>query len=109
MDGVVKRQSFSDEGPLTEGAAQAAALLKALAHPGRLEILCLLAENPCTVGEMEKALGLPQAAVSQQLMRLRADGLVQRERQGRHIRYSLDRPEVRGIIQLLQQTFCPPE
>ncbi|GHC60969.1 ArsR/SmtB family transcription factor [Neogemmobacter tilapiae] len=109
MDGAVKRRSFSDEGPLTPAAREAAALLKALAHEGRLEILCLLLENPCTVGEMEEALGLPQAAVSQQLMRLRGDGLVRAEREGRHIRYSLERPEVRGIIQELQRAFCPPE
>ena len=109
MDGAATRRSFSDEGPMTAAARQAAALLKALAHESRLEILCQLLEGPRNVGELEEALGLPQAAVSQQLMRLRADGLVRAEREGRHIRYHLERAEVRGIILELQKAFCPPE
>lgn len=89
--------------------AEAAALMKALAHEGRLEILCCLIEGEKTVGDLEKALGLRQTTVSQQLMRLRLEELVSSRREGRNIYYSLDRPEIRDIITVLRRTFCAPE
>lgn len=89
--------------------AEAAALMKALAHEGRLEILCCLIEGEKTVGDLEKALGLRQTTVSQQLMRLRLEELVSSRREGRNIYYSLERPEIRDIITVLRRAFCAPE
>ena len=88
---------------------QATAMLKLLAHEGRLEIMCLLVDGSRTVGEIAGGLGLGQSAVSQQLMRLRAEGLVLASREGRSIRYGLGRPETVIIIRALQQAFCPPD
>lgn len=67
----------------------AAEFLKAVAHPGRLFILDLLLQGERSVGQLEVALGLRQAAVSQQLARLRAFGLVRSRRQGKTILYAL--------------------
>jgi DNA-binding transcriptional ArsR family regulator len=61
-----------------------------------------------TVGQIGTSLGLAQSAVSQQLMRLRAEGLVVANREGRSIRYVLGRPETVIVIRALQQAFCPP-
>lgn len=97
---------FGEDTTGQSAAGKAAAFLKALAHEGRLEILCLLGEREMTVGEIEEALGLSQAAVSQQLMRLRGDGLVEARREGRFIHYRLHRPEVKAIIAELQKAFC---
>src|SRR3546814_9787940 len=58
-------------------------LLKALSHVSRLLILCILAEGEKSVSELEELLSMPQAAVSQQLARLRFDRLVQTRRDGR--------------------------
>lgn len=88
---------------------EATSFLKLLAHEGRLEIMCLLVDGGKTVGEIGTSLGLGQSAVSQQLMRLRAEGLVVANREGRSIRYVLGRPETVVIIQALRQAFCPPE
>jgi DNA-binding transcriptional ArsR family regulator len=88
---------------------QATSFLKLLAHEGRLEILCLLADGGRTVGDIAASLGLTQSAVSQQLMRLRAEGLVVAKREGRSIRYALGRRETEIVIRALQQAFCPPE
>ncbi len=87
---------------------RATALLKLLAHEGRLEIMCLLVDGGRTVGEIGASLGLTQSAVSQQLMRLRAEGLVIANREGRSIRYVIGRPETAIIIRALQEAFCPP-
>jgi DNA-binding transcriptional ArsR family regulator len=57
--------------------------LKALAHESRLMILCILAEGERSVSELKEFLNLRQATVSQQLARLRADGLVSARRDGK--------------------------
>jgi DNA-binding transcriptional ArsR family regulator len=88
---------------------KATSLLKLLAHEGRLEIMCLLVDGGKTVGEIEAALGLSQSKVSQQLMRLRAEGLVVAHRTGRNIRYELGRSETVIVIRALQEAFCPPQ
>jgi DNA-binding transcriptional ArsR family regulator len=87
---------------------KATAFLKLLAHDGRLEIMCILLDGERTVGEISEAMGVSQSFVSQQLMRLRAEGLVIATRAGRNIRYRLGRAEVEIIIQALRQAFCPP-
>jgi DNA-binding transcriptional ArsR family regulator len=70
-------------------AEAAAALLKALSHEGRLMILCHLAAGEKSVGELEMLIGQRQAAVSQQLARLRLEGLVSTRREGKAIYYTL--------------------
>ena len=93
---------------LLANARQASELLKALSHEVRLLILCFLIEGEKSVGEIEKMLDLRQPAVSQQLARLRADGLVETRRNGKSIYYSLARSEVRDVIGVLHDAFCKP-
>ena len=93
---------------LIDSAQQASVFLKALAHKARLLILCLLIEEEKSVTEIEEMLSLRQPAISQQLARLRADGLVETRRDGKNVFYSLARPEVRAIIGVLHQAFCQP-
>ena len=81
--------------------------LKSLSHPSRLVVLCRLSEGPCPVGELEALLMLPQAEVSKQLARLRADGLVTTERRGRSMIYSLVGGRTARIVQMLHSEFCP--
>lgn len=87
-------------------AARAVALLKSLSHEGRLQILCLLLDGDLNVGQLSAALGLTQAAVSQQLMRLRSEGIVQTRRDGKNVIYSLARQEVSAIVTALRDAFC---
>ena len=93
---------------LLVNARQASELLKALSHQVRLLILCFLIDGEKSVSEIEKMLKLRQPAVSQQLARLRADGLVETRRNGKNIYYSLARTEVRDVIQVLHDVFCHP-
>jgi ArsR family transcriptional regulator len=64
---------------------RASDFLKTLAHPHRLLILCHLAEGERSVGELERLLKLRQPTLSQQLARLREDGLVETRRTGKMI------------------------
>jgi len=91
---------------LMEQARKASDLLKALSHEVRLVILCLLSEGEKSVSELEEILTMPQAAVSQQLARLRLEGLVQSRRDGRMIYYTLVDDEVSSIIASLYDLFC---
>ncbi|ADZ71114.1 ArsR/SmtB family transcription factor [Polymorphum gilvum] len=91
---------------LVEQARKASDLLKALSHEVRLLMLCLLSEGEKSVSELEEILTMPQAAVSQQLARLRMEGLVTSRRDGRMIYYSLVDDEVRSIIGALYNLFC---
>ena len=80
-------------------AREAAGFLKALAHESRLMILCLLCEGEKSVTELEHMLALRQPTVSQQLARLRTDGLVSTRRNGKTIYYRLASEETRVIIE----------
>lgn len=91
---------------LMANASQASDFLKALSHETRLMMLCLLSDGEKTVSELEASLGLPQAIVSQQLARLRADDIVRARREGRLIHYSITRPEVVAVVKALHAMFC---
>ena len=100
------RKDHFDIDAMMESAHEASGFLKALAHEGRLLILCLLIDGEKSVGEIEDMLRLRQPAISQQLARLRADGLVETRREGKNIFYSLARSEVRDIVGTLHRSFC---
>lgn len=87
-------------------AQDAATFLKAISHEGRLMILCHLVSGEKTVTELERLLSARQAAVSQQLSRLRLEGLVVPRREGKAIYYSLADDRPRKIIELVYELFC---
>ncbi|WP_108828580.1 ArsR/SmtB family transcription factor [Ascidiaceihabitans donghaensis] len=95
-----------DMDKMAANAMQAANFLKAISHEGRLMILCHLASGEKSVTELEELLSARQAAVSQQLSRLRLEGLVVPRRAGKAIYYSLadDRPT--QIMEVVYDLFC---
>ena len=93
--------------PMDESATEAADLLKSLSNPGRLRILCALVPGDLSVSELETALGASQSYVSGQLLRLRNEGLVACERDGRSMRYSLSDPRIRPLLERIYELFCP--
>lgn len=92
-----------------ENAITAADFLKALAHEGRLMILCHLASGEKSVTELEELLKYRQAAVSQQLARLRLEGIVNYRRDGKAIYYSLNGKNSERILTLIYDMFCEPK
>ena len=91
---------------MLEQAEVSTAFLKAISHPARLVILCRLAEGAANVGELEAFTELPQAEVSKHLARLRADGLVAAERDGRARTYALTEARTARIMRVLHAEFC---
>ena len=100
-----KRHVAELEGMATK-AKEASDFLKALAHEGRLMILCILCNGEKSVTEIERRLALRQPTVSQQLARLRMDGLVSTRRHGKAIYYSLANQDVRTVISAVHKAFC---
>lgn len=93
---------------MVEKAREASEMLKALSHEARLLLLCILAEGEKSVTELEQFLGERQSTVSQQLARLRLDGLVTTRRDGRAIYYSLASEDVRKILTAIYDVYCEP-
>jgi DNA-binding transcriptional ArsR family regulator len=100
------RSRSQDLDRMVDNAKRASNFLKALAHESRLMILCNLAEGEKSVSELEDILSLRQPTVSQQLARLRADGLVSTRRDGKAIYYNLASQEARVVIGAIYDVFC---
>ena len=105
---VMPDTPLTDIDPMEAAAEEAAEVLKALSHPARLRLLCALVQDERTVGQLEAMLGASQSYVSGQLLKLRAEGLVSCERQGREMVYRLSDPRVRPVLERLYEVFCAP-
>lgn len=94
---------------MMRNATQASNFLKALGHEGRMMILCHLASGEKSVTELEELLSARPAAVSQQLSRLRLEGLVTPRREGKAIYYALTDDRPRKIMEVVYDLFCREE
>ncbi|PVA10699.1 transcriptional regulator [Pelagivirga sediminicola] len=103
---ITKDMSGSELERMMENARNASQFLKAISHEGRLMILCHLATGEKSVTELEQLLSSRQAAVSQQLARLRSEGLVAPRREGKAIYYRLTDPRAIQILDLVYDLFC---
>ncbi|MPW15507.1 metalloregulator ArsR/SmtB family transcription factor [Paraburkholderia sp. CNPSo 3157] len=87
-------------------ASSACALLKVLANPDRLLLMCQLSQGELSVGELEEQLGIRQPTLSQQLGVLRENGLVATRREGKSIFYSVASPQALAVMAVLYEQFC---
>ena len=87
-------------------AGEASQLLKALANPDRLLLLCQMTEGEFCVGDLERMTGIRQPTLSQQLTVLRDLSLVSTRREGKLIYYSITSRQAMAVMQVLYQQFC---
>jgi DNA-binding transcriptional ArsR family regulator len=87
-------------------SAEASRLLKTLANPDRLMLLCRLSQGEASVGELEAELGILQPTLSQQLTVLRTQGLVATRREGKHVFYRVRSPRALAVLDVLYEQFC---
>lgn len=87
-------------------ATQAADLLKVMAHPERLMVLCQLIQGEVGVGQLQQGSSLSQSAFSQHLTVLRKHNLIQARKASQQVFYSLADPRVEPLIQSLHSVFC---
>ena len=90
-------------------ATEIAQLLKSIANPERLLILCILSQDKLTVGELEEKLELSQSALSQHLAKLRNAKMVTTERMGKFIYYEILDPKIMKLFETLHELYCKEE
>lgn len=83
-----------------------ASVLKSLANPNRLMILCLLSQGELSVGELAVHIDLEQSPLSQHLAKLRAEKLVSTRKESQSVYYSISDPNIEKIIATLQSIYC---
>ena len=98
--------SSKDLDQMVENATRASNFLKAISHEGRLMILCHLVSGEKSVTQLEDLLSARQAAVSQQLSRLRLEGLVVPRRDGKAIYYRLADDRPLRMLEVVYELFC---
>ncbi|MAP14174.1 metalloregulator ArsR/SmtB family transcription factor [Sulfitobacter sp. W027] len=103
---ITPDMSEEDMDRMLTNAVTASNFLKAISHEGRLMILCHLVSGEKSVSELEALLSTRQAAVSQQLSRLRLEGLVTPRRDGKTIYYKLADDRPRKMLELVYELFC---
>lgn len=97
--GVGKVENIANE---IKFLTKKAEILKAIAHPVRLCIVKNLIEvNSCNVSTIQNCLGMPQSTVSQHLAKLKAAGIIEGERRGVEINYSVVNEDVKKIIKAI--------
>jgi len=83
--------------------SRAAETIKLLGHAERLKIVEVLEAGDATVSDIQQALDLPQAIVSQHLAKMRGAGIVAAERDGVHVHYRVVEPKVRLILECIRK------
>ena len=106
---ITENMSDDELDALVDKATNASAFLKAISHEGRLMILCHLVSGEKSVTELEDLISARQAAVSQQLSRLRLEGLVMPRRDGKTIYYRLADDKPKRVLEVVYDLFCSPE
>ena len=88
---------------MTKKFEQLSEVLKALAHPARLQIVAGLLKDECNVSQIQKSLRLPQSTISQHLRVLKNGGIIRGRREGTKMCYRVVDKRVREIIKVIEK------
>lgn len=85
---------------------QAARALKAMSHPLRLKILCVLGDNEVSVQDIVELVGTTQSNISQHLAILREKDVLRTRKDANRVYYRINDPRTLKLIALLRDVFC---
>ncbi len=102
----MKPKCCSNQKALTE-ITQTAELLKIIAEPNRLKILCALKNDELCVCEIWQDLDIPQNLASHHLKIMRDAGLLDSRKEGLKIIYSLNKKGIKNLTNLLNNFLKP--
>lgn len=91
---------------LADQCESVSGLLKAIAHPQRLKILCSLSEGEKTVSQLEAYCGASQSSVSQYLGKMKSEGLLSSRREAQQVFYKIESQELLKLMKAMQRIFC---
>lgn len=106
MPSAIRKAPVPPASEMASHAGAAAILLRAMANPHRLQILCVLGEGELSVGALNERIPLSQSALSQHLAVLRDDGLVATRREAQTIHYRVHPGPALDVIKVLHGHFC---
>lgn len=89
-----------------EHIGQAARALKAMSHPLRLKILCVLGDKEISVQEIVDAVGTTQSNISQHLAILRDKEVLRTRKDANRVYYRIGDPRTLKLIELMRDVFC---
>lgn len=104
--GVKLSQTVFSIPKMKKSCGEVSQVLKALAHPQRLLILGHLILGPKSVNELVDLCEVSQPLVSQFLSRMRYEGLIASEKQGKQHIYSVSDPRIIEIMKTIQSQYC---
>ena len=91
---------------MNEKCDEVSAILKSLSHPVRLKVLCQLMDEEKTVNELTELCDTSQSAMSQFLIRMRAEGVLSSRREATFVFYTLSDPKLKKLIRALKDIYC---
>jgi len=81
-------------------------ILKSIAHPIRIKILCFLMEGEKYVGEIEQQFGSTISNISQHLTVLRKANIIERRKEANYMYYSIRDQNIQNLMETLKNNFC---
>ena len=106
MEMQVAKNTAVDPAAMSRKADEAARLLRALSHSARLKVLCELVDGERSAGDLVRASGLSQSALSQHLAKLRTEKLVATRRDAQTIYYRIADPKALQVLKVLFELYC---
>ncbi len=85
---------------------KAARCLKAMSHPLRLKILCVLGSRAISVQEIVEQVGTSQSNISQHLAILREKAILGYKKEANRVYYYIDDPRMLQLIKMMRDIFC---
>lgn len=85
---------------------QAAHALKAIAHPLRLKILCVLGDAEVNVQDIVDAVGTSQSNISQHLAILRDKGVLVTRKRANRVYYRIGDERTLSLLAMMREVFC---
>jgi ArsR family transcriptional regulator len=87
--------------------SKAARCLKAMSHPLRLKILCVLGNNSLSVQDIVEQVGTSQSNISQHLSILREKNILGCKKEANRVFYFIDDERTTQLIVMMREVFCP--
>jgi DNA-binding transcriptional ArsR family regulator len=86
--------------------SRAARCLKAMSHPLRLKILCVLGNNSISVQDIVEQVGTSQSNISQHLSILREKNILGSKKEANRVYYYIDDERMLQLIKMMRDVFC---
>lgn len=89
-----------------EDILQASLAIKAIAHPLRLKILCVLGDREVSVQDIVDEVGTTQSNISQHLAILRDKGVLATRKDANRVYYRIGDPRTIKLVGMMREVFC---